>query len=228
MARVDYYAILGVPRDESAGGIRAAYLDLAKRYHPDRVGREATQRLQEINEAYETLSDAPRRRAYNHLLDLQELRERSSDDVTLVRAHAPVPLEPEPVSVFRHADEIAPSFEQLRDRILRNFTGLGVPKSEHPEPLHLEVILSPQEARRGVLLPLNVPVFLRCRRCGGSGNQWGFPCLTCRCEGVVERYRTLQLRIPAGVRRGMRFEIPLHGLGIRNLYLHVDVDIDDT
>ena len=38
MLRKDYYLILGIPRSESATGIRAAYRDLAKRHHPDVAG----------------------------------------------------------------------------------------------------------------------------------------------------------------------------------------------
>jgi hypothetical protein len=36
-----YYMILGVPRTESAGGIRSAYRDLAKKLHPDVAGQQA-------------------------------------------------------------------------------------------------------------------------------------------------------------------------------------------
>ncbi len=38
MMTMDYYVILGVSRTESTSGIREAFRDLVKRYHPDRVG----------------------------------------------------------------------------------------------------------------------------------------------------------------------------------------------
>jgi DnaJ-class molecular chaperone with C-terminal Zn finger domain len=54
----DYYAILGVPRDASAEDIKRAYRRLARKYHPDVNGdAEAHDRFQEINAAYEVLSD---------------------------------------------------------------------------------------------------------------------------------------------------------------------------
>jgi len=42
MAPNDDYLVLGVPRDESAQGIRSAFRDLARRRHPDRAGPSGT------------------------------------------------------------------------------------------------------------------------------------------------------------------------------------------
>ncbi len=62
----DCYSILGVPRSATIGEIRAAYRRLAHQYHPDlNSGPEAEARMQEINEAYATLSDPARRRLYD-------------------------------------------------------------------------------------------------------------------------------------------------------------------
>ncbi len=62
----DYYAILQVhPRAEKEI-IEAAYRRLAAKYHPDRNSSpEATQRMSEINAAYEVLGDPQRRRSYD-------------------------------------------------------------------------------------------------------------------------------------------------------------------
>jgi DnaJ-class molecular chaperone len=68
----DHYATLGVTRDADFIAIRAAYRALAKRYHPDaaKEQKEAAEALfRKIHEAYETLSDAQRRAAYNFYLD---------------------------------------------------------------------------------------------------------------------------------------------------------------
>jgi curved DNA-binding protein CbpA len=68
----DHYATLGVTRDADFIAIRAAYRTLAKRYHPDaaKEPKEAAEALfRKIHEAYETLSDAQRRAAYNFYLD---------------------------------------------------------------------------------------------------------------------------------------------------------------
>ncbi len=62
----DYYRVLGVARDATAGEIKKAYRALARKYHPD-VSKEAdaAARMSELNEAHAVLSDPERRAAYD-------------------------------------------------------------------------------------------------------------------------------------------------------------------
>src|SRR5678816_2327349 len=64
----DYYKILGVERGAGDEEIKKAYRKLARKYHPD-VSKEAnaTERFQEVSEAYETLKDKEKRAAYDSL-----------------------------------------------------------------------------------------------------------------------------------------------------------------
>jgi curved DNA-binding protein len=64
----DYYQILGVARDASAGDIKKSFRKLARKYHPD-VSKEkdAEKRMKEVNEAYTVLSDTEKRAAYDQL-----------------------------------------------------------------------------------------------------------------------------------------------------------------
>ncbi|XP_050208791.1 uncharacterized protein LOC126659535 [Mercurialis annua] len=63
----DYYKILEVDYDASEDAIRSNYIRLALKWHPDKQKSEdsATSRFQEINEAYQVLSDPVRRREYD-------------------------------------------------------------------------------------------------------------------------------------------------------------------
>lgn len=63
----DYYRTLGVPRTASTDEIKKAFRNLARMYHPDTHpnDKEAERKFKEINEAYEVLSDADKRRQYD-------------------------------------------------------------------------------------------------------------------------------------------------------------------
>ncbi|HBZ96870.1 MAG: molecular chaperone DnaJ [Phycisphaerae bacterium] len=66
----DYYAILGVQRTASADEIRKAYRSLARKYHPDvSTEGDAGDRFNEVQQAYEVLSDEEKRRAYDQFGD---------------------------------------------------------------------------------------------------------------------------------------------------------------
>lgn len=62
----DYYEVLDVSRAVDADELKRAYRRLARQYHPDISQKpDAEERFKEINEAYEVLSDAEKRRAYD-------------------------------------------------------------------------------------------------------------------------------------------------------------------
>lgn len=64
----DYYKIIGVEKDASQDKIKRAYRKLARKYHPD-VSKEANAeiRFKELGEAYEALKDPEKRAAYDQL-----------------------------------------------------------------------------------------------------------------------------------------------------------------
>ena len=64
----DYYEIMGIKRDATQDEIKRAYRKLARKYHPD-VSKEsdAEARFKEVGEAYEVLKDPEKRSAYDQL-----------------------------------------------------------------------------------------------------------------------------------------------------------------
>lgn len=67
MSKRDYYEVLGVAKTASADEIKKAYRKLAMKYHPDRNpdDKSAEEKFKEANEAYEMLSDEDKRAAYD-------------------------------------------------------------------------------------------------------------------------------------------------------------------
>jgi len=67
MSKRDFYEVLGVSRNAQAGEIKKAHRKLARKYHPDAAGSDATagEKFKEIQEAYETLHDQDKRKAYD-------------------------------------------------------------------------------------------------------------------------------------------------------------------
>jgi curved DNA-binding protein CbpA len=63
----NYYALLGIKRKASADEIKRAYRKLVFRYHPDRnpQNQQAADKLKQIMEAYDVLSNAEKRIAYD-------------------------------------------------------------------------------------------------------------------------------------------------------------------
>jgi DnaJ-class molecular chaperone len=213
----NYYLILGVHRGESERVIRAAYRDLAKRFHPDRVGAGGTGHFQTIVEAYEVLSDPAKRRFHNEELDRTQLPPGWTDRVP-----------PEPLLARREAESffgsragVHPSFEALDERFLRNFTGIRVPKAEREAPLSIDVFLEPEEGGRGGRITIDVPVFRPCSACRGSGWDWLLPCPLCGGEGLTSGRAPIGVEFPPGVPSGTVVERSLVVAGVLNLYLRV-------
>lgn len=194
----DYYDVLGVPPGAGADEIKRAYRQLARRYHPDISGDDRGTAFLEVARAYEVLRDPDRRRSYD-----AGLMSRGRADWL--------------------ADEIAidfPSVASVLDRMRDSFFA-----ETRDVSLSAEVVLTPQEAFWGALVPLDVPLRRTCRRCGGRGEVWNDWCAACGGVGEVAAVHEMRLRVPAGVREGARFRFSVAPTGAPQTSVEVRITI---
>ena len=184
----DYYDVLGVAPDAGADEIKRAYRQLARRYHPDISGDDRAAAFLEVARAYEVLADPKRRLKYDTTLQ-ERLGRRDW-----------------------FADEVAidfPSVSSVLDGMRHSFFG-GLRSAR----LAAEIELSPHEAFRGALVPLQIPLRATCADCGGRGEVWDEWCAACGGSGEVAADYPLRLRIPAGVQSGSRYHFSVMPAGM--------------
>src|SRR5436305_3619978 len=149
----DYYAALGVKRDASADEIKKAYRKLAQKYHPD-VSKdpEGEEKFKAVAEAYQTLKDAEKRKAYDDLGASHRAGEEFRPP-------------PDWEQRFRAANENGPSgFEDLDLGDLfetlsrRQRSRGGAPPRMRGEDYEVPVQLTLEQAFHGTQLPLRIAV----------------------------------------------------------------------
>jgi molecular chaperone DnaJ len=209
MSSKDYYFILGVKKDASQEGVRRAYRRLAKAHHPDVTGQRDSSRFQEINEAYEVLSDPEARERYNRR---REGRPEGPGDFR------------RPFSRTEYGG--VDPFEAFFGFFFNSRPERQFRRRRRPAP-RLEVILTPAEARFGVRVPVDLPVTAPCRACAGRGFSGPFTCRACRGEGLEEARETIILDIPPGVEDGAVYEWPIGGLTAEPDRIIVEVVVDE-
>jgi molecular chaperone DnaJ len=167
---MDFYVVLGLPREATLADVKRAYRRLARRYHPDiNPGDEAAATIfRRAAEAYEILSDAARRRQYDS-------------------GHRLPPADP--AIAFEGFDfgaaaegRDAGTFSELFAEV---FARPVAPEPPRPgAELHAELTLRFEEAMRGGEFPIAVTRQERCHVCDGSGMRRRAESRCARCEGT--------------------------------------------
>lgn len=234
MAKRDYYEILGVSRDVSAAELKKAYRRVAMKHHPDRNpgDKSAEEKFKEANEAYEILSDAQKRAAYDQY------------------GHAGVDAQSGMGGGAGYGN-----FSDIFGDVFGDIFGAaggrgGRGGASRGSDLRYTLELSLEEAVKGTTVQIKVPTLVSCKVCEGSGAkagskpvtcttcgghgqvrmQQGFfsvqqtcpschgrgtvisdPCKSCHGQGRVEETKTLSVKVPSGVDTGDRIRLSGEG-----------------
>jgi molecular chaperone DnaJ len=191
----DYYAILGLPTSATAAEVDAAFRGLARKYHPDLqpVEEDAVAHFKSATEAHDVLSDATKRRQY--------------DKARSCRRREPVGTRKHPGSVPPTSVGPAAAWVKTPLMSLRPVEATAV---RGPD-IDAELRLAPEEAARGGLIQLRIPIVAACAACQGLGQADGCACTACRGEGLQRRPHLVQLNLPARLRDGDVLRIPVGG-----------------
>ena len=230
MSKRDYYEVLGVAKTASEDEIKKAYRKLAMKHHPDRNQGEASkgaeEKFKEVKEAYEMLSDAQKRAAYDQ--------------------HGHAGVDP---NMRGGGDGMGGFAEAFGDIFGDMFNPGGRGRAQGGRQVYrgsdlsyaMEVTL--EEAARGKDAQIRIPSWESCDTCHGSGAKVGTsaktcttcagsgtvqmrqgffsvqqtcphcrgtgkvipePCTSCSGQGKVKKQKTLEVKIPAGIDDGMR------------------------
>jgi molecular chaperone DnaJ len=117
----------------------------------------------------------------------------------------------------------APS-EPLAWSFVRSPAAGDLRRPTRPGSLSGEILLTPDEAASGGILPLDVPVLGACPSCEGTGG-FVFDCDRCGGEGKVERRFPVPVRIPPKVREGTVFQVKVDDPAVLSVLLTVHIRV---
>ena len=173
MAKQDYYEILGVSRTAEEREIKKAYKRLAMKYHPDRNqgDKEAEAKFKEIKEAYEILTDAQKRAAYD------QYGHAAFEQGGMGGGGGG----------FGGGADFSDIFGDVFGDIFGG--GRGRQRAARGSDLRYNMDLTLEEAVRGVTKEIRIPTLEECDVCHGSGAKAGSQpqtCPTCHGAGQVQ------------------------------------------
>ena len=235
MSKRDFYEVLGVAKNASDEEIKKAYRKLAMKHHPDRnqgdAAKPAEENFKEAKEAYEMLSDAQKRAAYDQY------------------GHAGVdpnmrgPGGPGAEGFGGFAEAFGDIFGDMFGQQGGRGRGAGGRQVYRGSDLSYAMEITLEEAARGKDAQIRIPSWESCDTCHGSGAKPGTsaktcttctgsgtvqmrqgffsvqqtcphcrgtgkiipePCTTCSGQGKLKKQKTLEVKIPAGIDDGMR------------------------
>lgn len=254
MAKRDFYEVLGVEKGASDKEIKKAYRRMAMKFHPDRNpdDKEAEENFKEVNEAFEILSDDQKRAAYDQYghagVDpnmggmggaggfagaggFGDVFGDVFGDIFGGGGHSRS-------SVQRGADlryQLELSLEEAVKGTTKKIKipslvgckscdGTGAKKGTSPVTCSTCGGVGQVRMQQGFF-----SVQQTCPDCHGTGKMIKDPCRECHGEGRVQEYKTLSVKIPAGVDTGDRIrlagegEAGVNGGPAGDLYVQVSV-----
>ena len=218
----DYYEALGLKRNTSAEDIKSSYRRLARKYHPDlnKTNPEAETRFREVQEAYDVLGDAVKRRQYDSLgtgyragMDFQmppgwDYRTRTEKEAAADTGGG--------LGGFSDFFEMlfgggmrAKAAASHRAKAANGASRAG----ERGGDVETVLTVTLDDIHQGATKKVQLHVNSTCAACQGGGMIGGERCRTCEGRGHAPRLRTMEIKIPLAARDGARLRLAGQGEG---------------
>jgi molecular chaperone DnaJ len=228
VSKADYYEVLGVTRDADDQELKSAYRKQALKYHPDRNPGDHTaeEKFKTASEAYQVLSDADKRAAYDRY------------------GHAGLGGQGFGAGPFAGGVDIGDIFGDLFGEMFSvGGSGQRASRQKRGDDLRFDMAIEFEDAFFGAETEVKIrrlevcsackgrgsasgrgpsvcsqcqgrgqlryqqgffSVARTCGACGGTGSVIGDPCTTCRGETRVAKEIKLNVKVPPGVEEGTR------------------------
>ena len=231
MSKRDYYEILGVTRTATEIEIKRAYRTLAVQHHPDKNpdNPHAEDKFKEAAEAYAVLSDSQKRAAYDRfghqgvgagggfdpgftniedifdIFGFGDMFGQRAGQRTYVQRGSDLRYDLE-ITLENAATGKDEKLRIPRLEKCGECSGSGAEKGTQPETCITCGGGGQTRYSQGFF-----SVMRTCSNCGGQGRIIKTPCKTCRGAGRVEKEKTIEIKIPAGVETGSRLRVTGEG-----------------
>ena len=232
MSKRDYYEVLGVDRSAADQEIKKAYRRIAMKYHPDRNpdDQDADAKFKEATEAYDVLMNAEKRSAYDqfgHAGVDQNMGGGFQGGASFSDIFGDVFGDifgggggggrqgPQRGSDLRYTMEVS-----LEEAVRGATREIKVPTLQHcdtcdgsgAKPGSNPVTCGSCGGSGQVRMRQGFfQVQQTCPKCRGRGKTISDPCLDCRGQGLLEKTKTLSVKVPPGVDTGDRIRLSGEG-----------------
>ena len=232
MSKRDYYEVLGVDRSAADQEIKKAYRRIAMKYHPDRNpdDQDADAKFKEATEAYDVLMNAEKRSAYDqfgHAGVDQNMGGGFQGGASFSDIFGDVFGDifggggsggrqgPQRGSDLRYTMEVS-----LEEAVRGATREIKVPTLQHcdtcdgsgAKPGSNPVTCGSCGGSGQVRMQQGFfQVQQTCPKCRGRGKTISDPCLDCRGQGLLEKTKTLSVKVPPGVDTGDRIRLSGEG-----------------
>jgi molecular chaperone DnaJ len=240
VSKADFYEVLGVSRDASDAELKSAYRKQALKHHPDRNpgNHAAEEKFKQASEAYQVLSDADKRAAYDRYghaglsgggfngspfsggVDIGDIFGDLFGEMFSMGGNSQRGARQQRGDDLRFdltVDFEAAIFGSETEVKIRRLETCAACNGRGSASGHGPTACGQCQGRGQVRYQQGFfSVARTCGACGGTGSIIGDPCQTCRGESRVTKELKLNVKVPPGVENGTRIRYASEGDAGRN------------